>query len=90
MEPDRVVSERDSMPVGVHAFDVLATEGGSVLIWSETAWNDPCRIHVRDASGVREVWRPNAFLEDRAVAKPERLSMKRPDGVEVEGWRRWR
>ncbi|MEE2660971.1 MAG: hypothetical protein VYC41_05225 [Planctomycetota bacterium] len=62
LEPDRVVSERDSMPVGVHAFDVLATEGGSVLIWSETAWNDPCRIHVRDASGVREVWRPNAFL----------------------------
>ena len=86
LEPDRVVSEREGMPVGVHAFDVLATEGGSVLIWSETAWNDPCRIHVRDASGVREIWRPNAFLEDRAIAKPERLTMTRPDELVVEGW----
>ncbi|MAV55718.1 MAG: hypothetical protein CMJ28_07165 [Phycisphaerae bacterium] len=86
LEPDRVVAERDRMPIGVHAFDVLATPGGSVLIWAETAWNDPCRIHVRDASGVRELWRPNAFLEDRALAKPERLTMTRPDELEVEGW----
>ena len=81
-----MVSEREGMPVGVHAFDVLATEGGSVLIWS--------RPHGAILAGSMSLmlracersWRPNAFLEDRAIAKPERLTMTRPDELVVEGW----
>ena len=37
-------------------------------------------------AGRREIWRPNAFLEDRAIAKPARLTMTRPDELVVEGW----
>lgn len=65
-QPRVLVDHEDDLPVGINAY----ASGGGVIAMNRCAVDAPSELWVLDGAGMRRLWNPNAWLDDRTPVVP--------------------